>query len=32
MKDFVEMETRGLVSSYGFPDDLPMIFVQHEKL
>jgi len=26
MKDFVEMETRDLVSKYGFPEDLPMIF------
>jgi len=26
MKDFVEMEARALVSQYGFPYDLPMIF------
>jgi len=31
MKDFVEMETRALVSSYGFPDDLPMIFGSARK-
>jgi len=31
MKDFVEMETRTLVSSYGFPDDLPMIFGSARK-
>jgi len=31
MKDFVEMETRSLVSSYGFPEDLPMIFGSARK-
>lgn len=31
MKDYVEMETRGLVSIYGFPDDLPMIFGSARK-